>query len=452
MARRIRRLRLSELSILAAMVLAVGAWCAAPASAQGVERRREIRVEVAFGQPMQAHSMVGFLHGLSREAPPRELIRPLRPRLWRLADAALAAEAREMGALVVLGGLVNGLPGYWGYGPRGQGNPMEDLPGFTARIREHVGRHRHLDVAWGVWNEPDVRGSWGYPREDFFRTYLEAYRTIRRVVGPDRWIGGPEIGHFDLDYLRQFLDFCLAQGCEVNYLSWHENDPVGQLPGLPARVAQLRALTREPRYAPLRIRELIVGEVLGPRDQLRPGALLGAFHYLEASGVDRAAKSCWREAERPSNNCFNASLDGLLDRVERRPRPIWWAAQAYAQGIGQRVQATSSSPATVAFASRRSGEGGPPQILLGSFEAQDGAAVRIVANGLEGILRATAVEVAVTLLPDDTAPVERAALVVRRHRVPLRELDAAGIVVEVPRGGAAVLELRPAAGEALRAP
>jgi len=438
--------------IATAALLLFATWCAPTAAAQATERRREIAVSVEFGQPVQARSMVGFLHGMSRDGPRRELIEPLRPRLWRHSDPALAGEASSMGALFVLGALVHGLPGYWGYGPRGQGNPAEDLPGFAARVQRFVERHRDLDVAWAIWNEPDARGSWGYAREDFFRTYLEGYRTIRRLVGPDRWIGGPEIGHFDLDYLRQFLEFCLAQGCEVNYLSWHENDRVERLPGLPARAAQVRALAGDPRYAPLRIREIHVGEILGPRDQLRPGAMLGALHYLEAAGVDRAAKSCWREVERTPSNCFNDSLDGLLDRAERRPRPIWWATHAYAQGIGQRVRVSSGSPATVAFATRRSGDTGQPQVLLGSFEARGDVPVRVVATGLEGLLRGGMVEVAVTTLPDDVAPVERAALAVQRQQVPLRELGGVGILVAVPRGGAAVLDLRPAAGEARRVP
>jgi xylan 1,4-beta-xylosidase len=79
-----------------------------------------------------------------------------------------------------------------------------------------------LDVLWDVWNEPNTGTFWQGTREQFFETYLRAYGVLRDQLGPDAWIGGPSITLYDHAFLAEFLDFCVANACEVNFLSWHE--------------------------------------------------------------------------------------------------------------------------------------------------------------------------------------------------------------------------------------
>jgi hypothetical protein len=75
-------------------------------------------------------------------------------------------------------------------------------------------------------------------------------------------------------------------------------------------------------------------------------AYFNAVFYMSAlhkANVDAVCKSCWPEQESGNaiSNCFNNSLDGLLDAVNNRPRAIWWVYAEYGNMRGNFVKVVS---------------------------------------------------------------------------------------------------------------
>lgn len=419
--------------IRSATLLALGAVLAlalAPASAGGQER-----IRVDFGERVRAAPLSGLLHGAGPKHPSRRLIHPLRPGLWRLHfERPLYRRALAAGARFQLM-----ISEHWGYPVdrwRGRGPPWGSLGRWRKFTTDMARRHRRRKILWDVWNEPDgIGGFWEGSRRQFFETYLVAYRALRRTLGRRAVIGGPSISRFDPDYLRDFLEFCRARGCEVNFLSWHEFP--GTPAGVPAIADHLRDVRREflrnRRYRRLRIRELHVNEFVSDRDQYRPGDILGYLHYLEAGRADAAAKGCWLDST-GRGNCFNESLDGLVDPRTRRPRAAWWAYKEYADGRPSRVAASTSDRYLLPLASARSPGRRSAQILIAHADrpapAPDELAATVELRGLRRLpfaagrtrLRArlsripnTGEEPLARPVPIDSVPVR-----VRRGRASLR--------------------------------
>jgi hypothetical protein len=149
----------------------------------------------------------------------------------------------------------------------------------------------------------------------------------------------------------------------VNALSWHELS-AGSIPAIAQRVAIAReALLRSSRYRALHIRELHVNEATTAQDQYRPGELVGVLHYLEAGGADAAARTCWADLS-GGDNCYNDTLDGLLVPRSFKPRSVWWATKAYADGVRSRVLTRFDDPDVVGLGSARSDRPRTAQLLV----------------------------------------------------------------------------------------
>jgi hypothetical protein len=87
------------------------------------------------------------------------------------------------------------------------------------------------------------------------------------------------------------------------------------------------------------------------------------MHYLEAGRADAAARTCWDDLSGKSN-CYNDNLAGLLEPGSSKPRSVWWATKAYADGVGSRVLTRFSDPHVVGLASSRSDEPRSAQLLI----------------------------------------------------------------------------------------
>jgi hypothetical protein len=311
----------------------------------------------------------------------------------------------------------------WGY-PSYDGShgwPFEDWDRWEAWVRATAREHRHREVLWEVWNEPDIPRFWGGTREQFHEAYLRAYRVLRQELGPGAWIGGPSLSDYDGPHLAAFLDFCVRHGCEANFVTWHELSP--DIPGIADRLAEARrTLLEHPGYAAARVRELHVGETVGEASHLRPAEMLGTLYYLERGRADAAAKTCWKSS-RGEETCFDDSLNGLLAPGTREPAAGWWVYRSYADGARSRVRAGSTSPHLVALASRGSTDRGGAQVLVG-YMGHPGAprlrAARVTLRGLGALplLRGAGhVDVQVRRIPDSGEAAVRALPVVLERRV-----------------------------------
>jgi xylan 1,4-beta-xylosidase len=178
------------------------------------------------------------------------------------------------------------------------------------------------------------------------------------------------VAHYAVSFIGGLVDYCLAHGCELDFLSWHELDSVDRPADVEDHLVAARAAyIADPRVAAVKIGEININESLSPDASIQPGAVVAMLYHLEHGGADGAARSCWvpLDGTTPSN-CFNGSLDGLIEPRTELPRSIWWAYRSYADGASSRIQGSSSGD-VVAIGSGRSSAPETGQVLVGNSGA-----------------------------------------------------------------------------------
>lgn len=355
-----RSVRIKWLSVLLAIagaLLFVGVSII-PAIAQ---TQGDLTIDFATTQP-GVQSMSGFLYGVEQDEPPDHLIEPLQPRLWRTSRLNLYPRLTGFGATFQLL-----LSDTWGYG-RPRGWPYDDYTRWENHVRNLAREHKGKKMLWDIWNEPDLRDPfWHGTRQQFFETYKRAYRVLREELGPDVIIGGPSITKYDKGFLTAFLNYCRDNNLEVNSLSWHElNDQTINAIAPHIRDAN-QSFRQNPAYRSLKIQRLDVNEIIGPTAQYRPAENLAYLYYTEQGGASAAAKACWEPKGGGPNNCFNKSLDGLVQPGPFAPRAVWWVYKAYSDGFSTRVRTQGNNPRVIGLASQSNGQN-QAQVLFGYFE------------------------------------------------------------------------------------
>ena len=365
-------------------------------------------VSVDFAKPdTTVKSMSGFLHGLYKTNPPDNLILPLKPRQWRFSenDPIYFERITKSGARAQIV-----LSDFWGYTGLSTNRPwaFEDYPQFENFVRQLARANKSPNLIWDVWNEPENKKLpyWKGTFEQFCETYRRAYRVLREELGPEVMIGGPSFSRYDRALLTKFLNYCKANGCEVNFLSWHELDEK-IITSIPERINEARRLfINNPEYAQLKIKEIQINEIIGGDVQYSPGAILGHFYYLEKGKADGASKACWEDS-RGKSNCDNGALDGLISIDTFEPRAAWWTYKTYADGAQSRVTSTTTNPKVVALGSSQSDSANKAQVLIGFFKQSyiDQAKVNISINlnnpnNLPFVSNSQSVRIKIEKIPD----------------------------------------------------
>jgi xylan 1,4-beta-xylosidase len=333
-------------------------------------------------EPRRGPSMSGFLHSLERATPPNAAIRPLQPRFWRsVPHRAPYERVRSLGAdyQVVLSDL-------WGYPSdrwHGRGPPWENLDAWARTVRRAARSLRGRPAEYDVWNEPDAETFWNGTREQFFRVYAVAARTLVDELGAGALVGGPSTRAPIPEWVGGLLRYCRAHHCRVSFLSYHANLlPTEPIPGISVRLRELRKLVDS--YRDLGLRRIVVNETVGPVDQYSPGSIVGYLAQLETGGADAAARSCWPGLH-GEDNCTNGTLEGLLT-PSGQPRSAWWAYRAYGEGAESRVPSVSDSWTVASLASVRPGTA---EVVLGRIDrAAPGTPAIDVEVQLNGLRRA----------------------------------------------------------------
>ena len=354
-------------------------------------------VDVDFAKPLQVHSPSGFLFGIQvlpgnggagapGNSPPQSTITPLNPVHWRTYTSPAWYQRVQAAApnatidFITAENYGLAIENYKGNGP-----PWLNFPGYEAIIQSLVAPLNPVspNVFFEPWIEPDdgwspyfPPGAPGYHRnwsgtaQQFFETYLHAFLAVRRALGPNAQLERPDFAFYDRVTIQQFLEYCLASGCEVNALSWHAlNDAAPDRAFITAKDARA-AFVDNPRYAPLKIRRLDINEMVGSHLILQPAGTLAFYQQFELGGADEGNRSCWPDPNTGADNCASGTLDGMLTPGTFQPRSVWYAHSAYADGVATRVQSAVSDPSIVALASSFSSSSGVPQILLGFLNYQ----------------------------------------------------------------------------------
>jgi xylan 1,4-beta-xylosidase len=340
------------------------------------------QVTVDFSIPVTTPSMSGILHGITDATPPDSAITPIKPHLMRgridYADRAISLGARYEF-------LVSESYGYPNSNYRGRGGPWENWTAWEDFVRGLARQYGSKNMIWEVWNEPDIAQFWTGTKEQFFETYSRAYKVLRQELGTNVLIGNPSLTVYNADYIRQFLDYCKAQNCEVNVLTWHELAVDQDIPSVAMHLGHAKTFFQNnPDYAALNIKEIHVNEIVGPSAKHRPGDILGYFYNLEVGGANGACKGCWEDSDGESS-CWNGTLAGLLTPTDYRPRAAWWAYKYYADGVGQRVKSETSYSNIAVLGSAPAAGSTDARVLVGAFETTGAAMPAAVHVKLKGL-------------------------------------------------------------------
>jgi len=350
-------------------------------------------VEVDFSKPTPVHSASGFLFGIQvntdlspGSAPPQNLITPLNPVKWRgYARPEWYQRTQAIAPNSTIDLITWAQYGIAGDNYFGNGPPWLNLPGYetfmqnllspfpTAPATGYFEPWGEPDDSWSPYSLPGTvsyKHNWSGTTEQFFETYLHAFRAARNELGLTAQLEGPCFGLCDRVTIQQFLEYCLANGCEVNTLSWHNlDDTAPDRPFITARDART-SFFDNPRYAPLKIRRLDINEMVGARYIVQPAGSLAFYRQFELGGADGANRACWSDPHTGGDNCGSGSMTGLLTQNTFQPRGVWYAHWAYADGVDTRVQSDVSDTSIVALASSSTASSAAPQILLAYVDYQ----------------------------------------------------------------------------------
>lgn len=427
MTRALRVLVAAALCLVATVALPAAATAADPVITADFAKKRS-----------DLPSLNGFLHGMGPENPADARITPLQPGLWRaIPTTAPFVRATSFGARYTV--VLSDTYGYPidNWGGRGKA-PYEDYGAWANHVRSVAKRAKQAEVIWDIWNEPDDPYFWNGTREQYFMTYLVAYNTLRDELGTDPIMSGPSTSAWNREFIEQFLNFCVAYGCDVDAVSWHEL--FGQITGIDNHLLEAREdFVENPRYASLGLSEVHVNEVGSAADQYHPGEIVGELHYLERGGADAAARACW-DAMVGRSNCQRDTLDGLLTPRLFEPRAAWWAAKEYADGRRARVATTSSQQYVVGLGSYKLPSPTSGQLLIGRMALPPGgsnAPKTSVDVKLEGLNKltflkdATRVRVQIDRIPDTGEAALPAPIPVRTRDVRITDRSAELTVTDV---------------------
>jgi len=348
-------------------------------------------VTADFAQPVYSAKLVGTLLSLNQSNPTSSQLSQIQSKYWRQGDASLYSRAVTMGAQLEITlsegwGYMNSTPawGIHGAAPYGSAtNP--DFTAWDAYVTSVAKANKALSpntVRYSIWNEPNwfywqnaslAETSPAYAQQMAnlqYQTYLHAYRDLRAVLGPNVKIGGPSIGTFDLGYLKGFADFCVANGCQINFMTWHELVPDQHDRTIATTHLQVfdETITNNSAYAALDLKERVVNEFMDQDDQYYPAELLADLTYMENGGLNYASHACWNEPSGVSNcSTAGASLDGFLTSTYQ-PRANWWTAKFFSEMFftanAQRAFAQATDPRIVARAATISTG---PEVLVGYY-------------------------------------------------------------------------------------
>lgn len=304
-------------------------------------------VTVTASTAVKAAPVNGLFASLSAKAPADDVLKPVAPIQVRGWSKTLdPARVKALGARYVML-----LSDAWGYPgekyPNGGGKaPFQDELGWQVRIGEQVrGLQKRPDILFEPLEEPDNPAYFAGTEAQYQRTWLLAYAAVRRELGSDAIMVGPSISKYDPDKITAFLEFCLANGCQVNALSWHEpGETDGEIAAISDHVAEAtEKFLKNPRYARLGIREINITAFGTEVHQYSPGRAIQYLSELEAGGAGGASRSCFGAADGKSN-CFNDTLDGMIGSKSGKANGTWWVYSAYGESLGGRVTSATTDP------------------------------------------------------------------------------------------------------------
>ncbi|HEX8023203.1 GH39 family glycosyl hydrolase [Mucilaginibacter sp.] len=313
--------------------------------------------------------MNGFLLSINDKNPPSQLITPLAPAYWRVSANKKYVLDRLDSFQTKPIFLMSDIFHYPGSHPSLWKTPTNDNVGWNDTVKNTFSRHAYQKkkYIYDLWNEPNGKFFFAGNESDFCGVFKTAHDKIRALPnGDNTLISGPSISKFDTAYIHHFLDYCLINNIKLDVLSWHEFRTGDDIIKIKNDLQWVRKnWVNSAKYAPLKIKAIQINEIIAQADQYVPASILAYFYYLEKGGADAACKACWPPSQPGAKtNCFNNSLDGLVDPDTFGTRAAWWIYRYYNLTLQNRLNSTNVNPNVVSFANYSSRK---IQILVGYF-------------------------------------------------------------------------------------
>lgn len=350
----------------------------------GLRTTETVTIDLAEKRGSMTHCATGFLFGLSAENPPDDLVKPLKPRLYRfrsqpfiegtgLECTAFRDRLQDLGMILhtLHSDAFSRSKGY--PGDEGEWGRWEECIEQVVRQAKDNG----WDVEWDIWNEPDYSQFWKRSQEQFLDTWRVGYRKLREL-DPEANIVGPSIAAYNRAWMERFLTYAQDHDVVPDILCWHELSwHCFDYRSIEGHAAHARAFLDQ---LGLKVKAFDINEYVIERQAFRAGVHPWYFAGIEDAGIRGAAHATWHEADgSPSGR--GPLLTGILT-PDLKPRSVWWTYRAYADITGERVAVRPGLSVHGVAGVDETQEA--VRMVLGRDEGTD-AAVQVRVEGLGGV-------------------------------------------------------------------
>ncbi len=182
------------------------------------------------------------------------------------------------------------------------------------------------------YNEPDgiwfnnVNNDTGV--QDRFNEYWQKAYTLIKELDPEALIGGASYATYQGNAMRSWINFCAANDCEPDYITWHELQ-TDKLNSFKSHLDDYRAIEKA---AGMTEREIIINEYAPQADCSVPGKLVNWIALFEENKVS-GCLPYWHMA----GNLNDIAADN------NEPNGAWWLYKWYGDMSGETLKLTTST-------------------------------------------------------------------------------------------------------------
>src|SRR3989344_4415563 len=186
-----------------------------------------------------------------------------------------------------------------------------------------------------------------YNLPDYYSYFQSLGLTIEAEL-PDKYATYKKSNHWPCDngdcsawktYTKDQAKYVRDHNLSVRWDIWNENTD-NDLHQIENHVKIAQDLIAEKGVGPM---ELEVNEAISANYAFKPGAVVTYLAQAERTALISFSRTCWLEgSEQSSSDCFNNSLDGLLN-ANSQPRSVWHVYRYYGTLNGQMLSASKTA-------------------------------------------------------------------------------------------------------------